>query len=218
MNKMSDKRDTPLWRRNEKIDKKTKILILGSFTSRGGYDRYFYGSDKNNFWYLLDYALFSKNMDINISTMLNTSENRKIVKEEIAEKGTLVKVKNELCRHPNDENREKLHALLLENNIDITDIYRRVEMRTTNTDNDSDIILPSHSTYTKYNIDVIEEALKNRDIKIILTTSKYVLDHFNEMTGHKYKAQCLPAPTSRGKKGETLFYKLSEWKKAFNNN
>jgi len=199
------------------MDKKTKILILGSFTSRGGYDRYFYCSDKNNFWYLLDYALFSKAMDANVSTMLNTPENRKKVKEVIVEKGTLVRTRNELCRYPNDENREKLHTLLLKKNIDITDIYRRVEMKTPNTDNDSDIIPPSHSTYTKYNIDVIEEALKNRDIKIF-TTSKYVLNHFNEMTGHKYKAQCLPAPTSRGKKGETLFYKLSKWKNLFDIN
>ena len=214
---MSDKRDTPFWRSHEHINPNTRILILGSFTSRGGYNRYFYCSDKNNFWYLLDYALFYKDIDIDVSTLSNTAENRKIIKEKILEKGQLVKMRNALCFHPTCENRDKLHHILLSKNIDITDVFLRVEMKNENTDSDSDIILPSHSTYTKYNRDIIEEALKNKNIKV-LTTSKYVLDQFNEMTGHKYRAQSLPAPTSRGKKNETLFYKLVEWKKTFSDN
>ena len=162
----------PLSWRTTRINKKAEKLILGSFTSSGGMDNYYYCSDSNDFYYCLDYALFLNEDDVDLSQEAN------IIKEQILTntKTIFVKLRNELCKS-NQKNalRESVHDKLLNRGIDICDLFESVYMKDPNKSDDSNIALSS--PYTKYAEDCLL-SINDSNVNTVYCTSKYVMTKF----------------------------------------
>ena len=188
--------------RTEAIDKKCKYLLLGSFTSDGGADYYYYASSRNHFWYLLDTVLMR---DISFDDDVSCKD----IKDTIISKDGFAKLITDLKNEPEDKRdkkREEIHERLLEHSFDICDLFESVQVRNPKLNSDVNIIVEDSK------ISDLNKMLKGCNVEVIYCTSDYVYS----LLKNKYpklgnKAKILIAPTTGNR--VKLITKIDNWRK-----
>ena len=208
----TNKRGPLPWKTKE-IDKSITKLILGSFTSSDGMDYYYYGSQYNDFYLFLDYALNLSDKDIDIDESMKTSE----IKEKIesCHKSIFVQLKNVLRDPKSDKNkiRKQIHQALLDKGFDICDLFLKVYMKDPTKDNDTNIALKSPDTVYD---ETLLKSINESNIKTIYCTSAYVRNRFNiikKRIGIKDVEVVTLVSPSRLMAKMSTYEKLKMWKK-----
>ena len=192
--------------RTKSIHPRAKYLFLGSFTSEDGLKHYYYCSESNDFYYLLDYAKIVG--QVSDEESLEPKDLKKIIKS----RGKFVRLRDAIYQSADkDAPRKSLHDLLNTYEFDICDLFQEVDMEKPNSSDDSNINLKSGKTVVA--IDCLK-TLKDSNIKTIYCTSKYVRDQFLRINreyglGFVGDVVVLPSPSRNYKK--RFIWKCNQW-------
>lgn len=185
------------------IDPICKHLLLGSFTSDGGKDYYYYASSRNHFWYLLDSVLTcpKENFD---------GKSCGEIKKTILAKDGFAKLINELKKTSSPKESDKIikdiHKRLIEKSFDICDLFRMVQVHDSKLNNDANIIID------KSKMNDLVKMLKNSNVTNIYCTSNYVADLLKKAFPQLgIKTSILTAPTTNNR--ISLEAKINNWRK-----
>ena len=178
--------------------------MLGSFTSDGGVDFYYYASSRNHFWYLLDAVLTCHNESFSGKTC-------KEIKKRILGHNGFAKLINDLKQQTTNKEKEKIRLeirkRLIKYSLDICDLFKKVQVHKPKSNKDTNIII-EQSAFNE-----LDKMIVNKSITIYCT-SDYV---FNELCRRFPQfancAKALIAPTTN--KRIKLEYKIEEWRKSF---
>lgn len=185
----------PVWNRN------SEILMLGSITATDGIKKgFYYASQHNQFWQLLDYSL-NTNCFSNLKEQLKVNYNN-------YKNGAI----DANCFNNNKTNIKKSFSNeLLKRKIAICDVFLQCYFNN-NSSLDADIILNDSSFPSISNKETIKKIIDNSNIKHIIVNSRFVQKQFEKMnlTGDFDVIYVVSPSPRRGK----IDSKLASWKSA----
>lgn len=194
----ADKGIKPVW------NKDCEILMLGSITAVDGMRKgFYYASERNQFWALMDYSL-GKNEFMPLKEELKNNY--------LAFKNQEISL--EIFEQTRQMIAEKFSDALLRNKIAICDVFSECYFNN-NSSLDDDIILNNSNYPAKYSKEILEEILHNSDIKTVVANSIFVEKQFKKMNIHgDFSVIKVMSPSPRSGKIEK---KYDSWKSVFAN-
>ena len=182
-----------------------KILMVGSITAKDGMLKgFYYASQKNQLWQLLDLSLNLENENSFMFLKNKLKENYDFFAAE--------KISENEFKNNRKNIRKQFADKLLFHNIAMCDVFRECYFNN-NSSMDTDIILNDENYPIKTCRDDLEQILKNSKIKTVIVNSKFVEKQFKKLNlegDFEIKYAISPSPR-RG----SIDSKISVWKELF---
>lgn len=187
----------------------SKILIIGSITSTDGMKKgFYYSSNKNQLWELVDYCL---NLDKNDENSFSSLKRKLRLNYEKFNSNLIQKDEFELNKRAI---KQEFVNKILAHNLAICDVFESCYFNN-NGSLDNDIILNNDDYPFKMNYDILNTILKNSSIKNVIVNSRFVEKQFKKLNIEgNYKISYVISPSPR--KG-SIDKKIDQWKSVFFN-
>lgn len=191
----------PVW------NSESRVLILGSITATDGINKgFYYASNKNQLWELLDYCLgFNdgrKDSFLNYKNMLK--QNYDDFKTGLISKNQFEENKQLIIK--------KFSGLLKNHGIAICDVFKQCYFNN-GSSLDCDIILNNSAYPYVTNRETIEHIIDNSKIETVVVNSRFVETQFKKLNiGGNYKIEYVISPSPRRGAIKT---KINNWKQVF---
>ena len=193
----------PVW------NSKCKVLLLGSITAIDGMNKgFYYSSQKNQLWTLLDYALNlnpeNKNSFTYLKSLLKQNYdnffNEQITLQQFENSKQLII--------------EKFAKKLLSYKIAMCDVFKECYFNN-NSSLDNEIILNNPNYPFITNKETISEIINDSMVTTVVVNSKFVLEQFKKLNiNGNYEIKYVISPSPR--RG-AISTKVNNWKEVFNN-